>query len=150
MDSLSSANPLHGPIDHEVLLLGFLIHYQEDFEKLPAVFFERKVKIFREVELASSLSGACPGRASERGGRRTSCFRPTFVSWIVYSAWAWLSMHSVVQCTAIRGGSFMQVVPLIRFLQFVPLLDCLTGGIGVARMIRDASHETGSYSSTGL
>ena len=44
----------------------------------------------------------------------------------------------------------MQVVPLIRFLQFVPLLDCLTGGIGVARMIRDASHETGSYSSTGL
>ena len=45
MDSLSSANPLHGPIDHEVLLLGFLIHYQEDFEKLPAVFFERKVKI---------------------------------------------------------------------------------------------------------
>ena len=67
MDSLSSENPLHGPIDHEVLLLGFLIHYQEDFEKLPAVFFERKVKIFSEVELASSLSGAWPGGAFERG-----------------------------------------------------------------------------------
>ena len=75
MDSLSSENPLHGPIDHEVLLIGFLIHYQEDFEKLPAVFFERKVKIFSEVELASSLSGAWPGGAFERWCLRAGCLR---------------------------------------------------------------------------